>query len=393
MNEILKYLKGDRVIWIIVLVLFGVSILSVYSFVDILARTEGGSPFGYLAKHFIHIVIGCILMYAIHRQDPKYINKFAIAAFALSIFLLVFTMLFGVRVNEASRWIRVPIVGISFQTSDLARLALIIYLAKQLVNRKNDFLDWKKGFWPIVIPIVLVCGLVAKDNFSTAVLIFLISLGVLFVGQFPFKRILAFIGSGIGLLGVIILLHLALPAANLLPRFNTWMSRFFKAYGDNTNLVDNAQAVNAELAIHSGGFFGVGVGDGKLKEYIPESYADFYFSSFIEEFGILLAIGLILLYLILLYRIIRIGLKTEKLFETYVCIGIGMLLLSQASVNMLVCTGIIPVTGQNIPFLTMGGSAMIMACVSIGIVQSIAAKKSNSNKDSKANNTKNELAS
>ncbi len=385
MREALKYLKGDPVIWVLVYFLLMTSLVSVYSFVDILARTEGGSPLGYLAKHTVHIVIGGVVMFLIHKQDPKYFSKLARFIFIISILLLAFTMLFGVKVNEASRWIKVPIVGISFQTSDLARLALILYLAKQLVKRKDYLSDWKKGFMPIVLPILLVCALIAKDNFSTSAIIFTISLGVLFIGQFPFKRIAALIGSGLALFGVIILLHLALPAANLLPRFDTWMSRFFKAYGETPNLVDNAQAINAELAIHSGGFFGVGVGDGKLKEYTPEAYADFYFSSFVEEFGIIGAVVLILLYLILLYRIIRIGLNAEKLFETYVCVGIGMLLLSQAAVNMLVCTGIIPVTGQNIPFLTMGGSAMIMACVSIGIVQSIAAKQTTQKKSTQNN--------
>ncbi|MGB0933258.1 MAG: FtsW/RodA/SpoVE family cell cycle protein [Lishizhenia sp.] len=381
MREALKYLKGDPVIWVLVSFLLGLSLLSVYSFVDILARTEGGSPLAYLAKHFVHICIGAVVMYVIHKQDPKYFSKLARFIFIIAIFLLAFTMLFGVKVNEASRWIKVPIIGISFQTSDLARLALILYLSKQLVKRKDDLLDWKKGFFPIVLPILIVCALIAKDNFSTSALIFVISLGVLFIGQFPLKRIAALIGSGIALFGILILLHLALPAAKLLPRFDTWMSRFFKAYGETPNLIDNAQAINAELAIHSGGFFGVGVGDGKLKEYTPEAYADFYFSSFVEEFGIISAILLILLYLILLYRIIRIGLNAEKLFETYICVGIGMLILSQASINMLVCTGIIPVTGQNIPFLTMGGSAMIMACVSVGIVQSIAAKQNEKNKN------------
>ena len=158
---------------------------------------------------------------------------------------------------------------------------------------------------------------------------------------------------GIAALTLVVLTHLAIPAANLLPRFDTWMSRFFKAYGENADSIDNAQAINAELAIHNGGYFGVGVGSGKLKQYLPEAYADFYYSSFVEEFGLLFAVILIFLYLILFYRILRIGLNAEKLFETYVCVGIGLLILSQAMINMMVCTGIMPVTGQNMPFLAM----------------------------------------
>ena len=150
---------------------------------------------------------------------------------------------------------------------------------------------------------------------------------------------------------------------------------------NDADVLENAQALNAEAGIQLGSFFGQGVGDGKVKEYTPEAYADFYYASFVEEFGLFSAIFLIMLYLILLFRIIKIGLKAEKLFETYVCLGIGILLLSQAAVNMLVCTGVFPVTGQNMPLLAMGGSALIMTCVAIGIVQGIAYKQEKDNKE------------
>ena len=375
MNTFLKYLKGDSVIWIITLLFLGISLVSVYSFVPILVRTEGGTPFSYLFKHFIYITLGLIAMFWVHRQDPKYISKLSRFLFILAIALLIFTFFFGVKVNEASRWVRVPIIGLTFQTSDFAKIALIIYVSKLLVTKEQFFESWKQGFWPIVIPIIIICGLIAKDNFSTAGILFAVSLLLMFIGRVPLMKILSFIGSGLLLFGFFILIHIAIPALNLLPRFDTWINRFFKAYGDETGTIANAQAINAELAIHNGGYFGVGVGGGKLKQYLPEAYADFYFSSFIEEFGLFMAVGLIFLYLILFFRILRIGLNADKLFETYVCIGIGLLILSQALVNMMVCTRIIPVTGQNMPFLAMGGSAMIMSCVALGIVLSIARKK------------------
>lgn len=167
-------------------------------------------------------------------------------------------------------------------------------------------------------------------------------------------------------------LHVAAPDLGILPRYETWKNRILNKMENEDDVLSNAQAMNAELGIYHGSIFGQGVGDGKLKEYTPEAYADFYYASFVEEFGLISAIILMLLYLILLYRIIKIGLKSDRLFETYACMGIGILLLSQASVNMLVCTGVFPVTGQNMPLLAMGGSALIMTCVSIGIVQSIA---------------------
>lgn len=375
MNQYLKYLKGDPVIWIITLLFLGLSLVSVYSFVPILVRTEGGTPFSYLFKHFIYIVLGLITMYWVHRQDPKYIARLSRFLFYLSIALLIFTFFFGVRVNEAARWVRVPIIGLTFQTSDFAKLALVIYLAKMMVVKEPFFQSWKNGFWPVVLPVIIICGLIAKDNFSTAAIVFLVSMLLMFIGRVPLIKIASFIGSGIVLFGFFILIHIAIPALNLLPRLDTWISRFFKAYGEGGASIENAQAINAELAIHNGGYFGVGVGDGKLKQYLPEAYADFYFSSFVEEFGLVVSVILIFLYLILFFRILRIGLNADKLFETYVCVGIGLLILSQAVVNMMVCTGLMPVTGQNMPFLAMGGSAMIMSCVSLGIVLSIARKK------------------
>lgn len=374
MHNILKYLKGDRVIWIVTILFLGLSMVSVYSFVPILVKTEGGTPFSYLFKHVVYIGIGFSAMYWVHRQDPKYIEKLSKFIFIVAIGLLIFTFFFGVRVNEASRWVRVPIIGLTFQSSDFAKLALVILLSRRLVSEREYFSSWKRSFMSIILPILLICGLIAKDNFSTAAIIFMVSLLILFVGKFPMSKIATLIGGGIAAAGVLILVHLALPAMNLLPRFDTWVSRFFKAYGEEGASVENMQAINAKLAIHNGGYTGVGVGDGDLKHYTPEAYADFYYSSFVEEFGLVSAVILIFLYLILFYRILRIGLNAKNLFETYLAIGIGLLLLTQAMVNMFVCTGLMPVTGQNMPFLAMGGSAMMMSCVSLGIVLSIAHK-------------------
>jgi len=373
-HKLIKYLKGDSVIWVVTILFFGVSVLTVYSFVPILVKTEGGSPFGYLLKHIIYIGIGFAAMYWVHRQDPKYIEKLSKFIFILAIALLVFTFFFGVRVNDASRWVRVPIIGLTFQSSDFAKLALVIFVSRRLASNQEYFNSWKKSFSTVILPILMICGLIAKDNFSTSAILFLVSLLLLFVGKYPMSKIFGVIGTGIVGVGLLVITHLALPAMNILPRFETWMSRFFKAYGEGGGSVENMQAINAKLAIHNGGYMGVGVGDGDLKHYTPEAYADFFYSSFVEEFGLLSAVALILLYLILFYRILRIGLNSKNLFETYLSIGIGLLLLSQALVNMFVCTGIMPVTGQNMPFLAMGGSAMVMSCVSLGIVLSIARK-------------------
>lgn len=375
MKEYLKYLKGDRVIWIITLIMLAFSLVCVYSFVPILVKIEGGTPFKYLFKHLFYVVLSFGVLFWLHLKNPKYFFMVSKFAFYLAVGLLLFTILFGLERNSAGRWVRIPFIGLTFQSSDFAKLALVLYLSRLLVKHKDHFKNWREGFWPIVIPVVLVCGLIVKDNFSTAAIVFAISLSIMFIGKFPFSRILAIIGGGIALATVVVLLHKAAPDLNILPRYTTWENRIFNQLDNESNVQDNAQSINAQLAIYNGGFLGQGVGDGKLKEYLPEAYADFYYSSFVEEFGSISALFLALLYLILLYRIIKIGLRSDSLFETYVCIGIGILMLTQASVNMLVSTGVFPVTGQNMPLLAMGGSALIMTCVSIGIVQAIAHKQ------------------
>jgi cell division protein FtsW len=381
------YFKGDLVIWVITVLMLGFSLVSVYSFVDILVKTEGGTPFKYLFKHFIYIVLAVFAMYWVHKRDTKYVSRLSKIIWYAGIALLIFTMFFGTKVNEAGRWIQIPFVGLTFQASDFAKLALLIYLARLLTKKRESLQSWKEGFLPIMAPIVITCGLIVKDNFSTAAILFMISFIILFLGRVPIGKMLTVIAGGLLLFVLVVGVHKALPDLNILPRYETWVNRFSNRYNGTANIdvAGNLQANNAEQAIHLGGLFGQGVGNGTVKKFIPEAYADFFFASFVEEFGLIAAILLVLFYTILLYRIIRVGLKADNLFDTYLCLGIGILLLSQATVNMMVCTGIFPVTGQNMPFLAMGGSAMIMACVAIGIVQSIAQKQEKINQAEAAN--------
>lgn len=385
MKKYLKYLKGDPVIWVVSLILLSFSLVTVYSFVPILVKMEGGSPIQYLYKHFFYVLIGFFAMYWIHKRDSKYISQLAKFSFYLAIGLLVYTLLFGSKINDAGRWIKIPFIGLTFQSSDFAKVAIIVYLSRLLVKYEDDLNSWRDGILHIFWPVALICILIVKDNFSTAALLFAICMTIMFIGKVPFKK-LGIIVAGIVLLAFMAVgLHKAAPGLNLLPRYQTWENRIFNKLEDDKDILSNAQALNARLAINNGSIFGQGVGDGKLKEYIPEAYADFYYASFVEEFGVFWAVILIIAYLILLHRIIRVALNAEKLFETYLCLGIGILLLTQASVNMLVCTGVFPVTGQNMPLLAMGGSALIMACVSIGIVQSIAYNQQKKSKSKTVN--------
>jgi len=385
MRSYLKYLKGDPVIWIIAILMLSFSLVTVYSFVPILVKIEGGSPFYYLFKHFLYVFIGFFSMYVIHRIDSKYIYQISKFLYVLAIALLIFTMFFGVNVNGADRWIRIPFIGLTFQSSDFAKFALLLYLSRLLVKKENKLDEWKEGFWPLLLPIIVICGLILKDNLSTALMLFTLSFILLFIGKMPWLKLTSIVGGGVILLLLAITVHKNFPDLNLLPRYDTWEKRIErKTASDELSMIENAQANNAKLAIFNGAIIGQGVGDGKLKEYLPEAYADFYYASFVEEFGSLSSLILIFLYLVLLLRIIKVALKTDNLFESYACLGIGVHLLAQATINMLVCTGFLPVTGQNMPFLAMGGSALIMACVSIGVVQSIAYKAQIGNETNKS---------
>lgn len=370
--NIFGHLKGDKVIWFLTLILLGFSLITVYSFVPVLVRTEGGTPFKYLLKHFVYVLIGLFTMYWAHKQSPANISRFSKIIFYLAIGLLIFTFFFGVRVNDASRWIRIPVISLTFQTSDFAKLALVIYLSRLLVKKKDVFNDWKQTFVPITLSVLAIVGLIVKDNFSTAALLLLISVTLMFIGRLPFKMLAAFLGLLVGTFMLAILAHKTFPDANILNRYDTWEKRILNKAAEEKPVLENIQSLNAELAIHNGGVLGQGVGKGRLKLYTAEAYADFFYASFVEEFGLFGGVTLVLVYLILLFRIIRIGLKSEKLFETYLVLGIGLIIMTQASINMFVCTGLFPVTGQNMPILSLGGSALVMVCLSLGVVQSVA---------------------
>jgi len=373
MRDQLRHLKGDSVMWMIVILLMSFSLLTVYSFVPILVRIEGGTPFYYLVKHLAYVVLGFVSIFAVHRINTKYFSQISQFVYYLAIALLVFTIFFGIKVNGAERWIRV--FGLTFQSSDFAKLALIMYLSKLLVKKEKYFDDWKLGVLHVMAPIFIICLLILKDNLSTALMLFTISFALLFIARFPWKKLLLIMISIVVGILLFISVQEAFPTLQL-SRYQTWKARIVRLWEQkqdpSASKVENAQANNAKLAIFNGALIGQGVGDGQLKSYIPEAYADFYFASFIEEFGLISGVLLALTYIVLLFRIIKIAFKTEVLFETYLCLGIGIHLLMQASINMLVCIGFVPVTGQNMPFLAMGGSALIMACVSIGIVQSVA---------------------
>jgi cell division protein FtsW len=376
-KKFLTYLTGDKVIWIIAILLLFLSIISVYSFIPVLVKTEGGSTLRYFFKHTFHVVFGLIIMFGVHFVNPKVFAKMAKIGFYLAIALLLFTIFFGVKVNDAGRWIRVPLIG-TFQTSDFAKVAVLAYLAKLLEAKESVLGNFKEGYLKVIWPLLLICALIVKDNFSTAFILFGVGMIVMFIGKAPIKYLLATIGAIVLTGGLAVAIH-EFSDADIMPvRYETWKNRIFDKV-EEADPINDMQSINAELAIAKGNVLPIDfssgkltIGNGQMKHYVAEAYADFYFASFVEEFGLVFAFLLIMAYLIMLFRIFRIGLASDRKFEIYVCLAFGILMLSQTFVNMAVSTGLGPVTGQNIPLLGMGGSSMMMSCLMLGIVLSIS---------------------
>ena len=371
MNKIFTYLKGDKNIWIIAILLGMISIVSVFSFIPILVKVKELSYSYLFFKHTFLLLAGFGIMFIIHRTPFKIISKLSKIAFYLSIILLVLTMVIGQSVNGADRWLKIPLIGFSFQTSDFAKIALVLYVAKQLIKRKNDFGDFKIVARYILLPIALSMFLILPSNLSTAVLIGLISFVLLILGSFPWKWIGLSIGASI--LMFVILFQVAKVAPDVLPRVETWRMRFVRMADANPDPQEQMQINNSLTAIkNGGGFFPKGPGNGELKRYIPEAYADFYFAALTEEFGLYGVLTIIGLYSMLFLRIIKVGLKSKDEYATLVTIGIGATIMFPALINMMVSTKLMPVTGQNMPLLSMGGTSAWFTCIALGIVLSVS---------------------
>ena len=402
MKTFFKYLGGDKNIWVIALLLGIISVVSVFSFIPILVKVKGLSYTYLFFKHLILLILGFGLMFAVHKVPIKIFSRLSKILLYVSIVLLVLTMLVGENVNGADRWLKIPFVPFSFQTSDFAKLGLIIYLARQLVKRKDQFNDFKVVARYILVPIGLTIFLILPSNLSTALLVGVIALAMLILARFPWK----WIGVSLGGLTAVFLLLLAVAKyqPEVLPRVETWRMRIVRMFSDEGSLDphENMQSNNALTAIKNGAFtFKNGTlygpelpGNGVLKHYIPEAYADFYFAALVEEGGLPTAIFVIMLYMWLFFRFIKTALAAESPFATYLVLGISIMIISQALVNMMVSTKLMPVTGQNMPLLSMGGTSAWFTCIAFGIVLGVSrelTKKEKSNKVEKSTNEMNEL--
>lgn len=372
MSFVEKYIKGDKVVWLVVMLLAILSVLAVYSSIVTLAyKYKGGDTLYYLFKHGFILIVGFVLMIVAHSLNYKYYSRISQIAIIISIPLLLLTLITGANINDASRWLVIPVINQTFQTSDLAKLALIMYLARLLYKKQDNIKDFKSAFVPIMLPVLAVCGLIFPANFSTAAMLFTTSLVLMFIGRVSLKYILSLIGIGLGCL--LLMLSIASAKPDLLPRLGTWVSRIetFTQGGDSDS---NYQADQAKIAIATGGIVGKGPGGSTQRNFLPHPYSDFIYAIVIEEYGLLGGLAVIILYLILFYRGVKIAQKAERSFGTFLAIGLSFSLVFQAMINMAVAVNLFPVTGQPLPLVSMGGTSIWFTCLAIGIILSVSRK-------------------
>src|SRR5260221_8351411 len=380
--------RGDKVIWALVILLTLVSLLAVYSATGSLAyKNYKGNTEVYLFKQIAFIVAGILVIYFAHLVNYTFYSKAAKILFLLSIPLLFYTLFFGVKMNEGSRWIRLPFINMTMQTSDLAKLCLFIYIAR-LLSRKQDVIkDFRKGFLPVIIPVAITCALIAPANLSTAMLLVASCLMLLFIGRVKTKHILLTIGIAmIPLLFLImaaVIRHksgnddsitVAKTSSGIFGRVDTWISRIEGfIYGSKETDNDDAYQVNqAKIAISKGGVFGVGPGNSTTRDYLPQAYNDFIFAIIIEEYGLAGGAFIVFIYLVFLYRCIRIFRRCPFAFGAFLALGLSFTLVIQALANMAVTVNLFPVTGVTLPLVSMGGSSVLFTCLAIGIILSVA---------------------
>ena len=374
--------KGDKVIWGIVVMLTMMSLLVVYSSTGTLAYKLSKSTESYLFKQFVFIAVGLMIIYFAHKVNYTIYSRVAVFIFLASIPLLIYTLFFGANLNEASRWIKLPIINLTFQTSDLAKLGLFMYLGRQLSRKQSVIKDFKKGFIPLIVPVGIICILIAPANLSTALLVGATSLLLMFIGRVNIKHIALVIG--IAAIPVLFLVGVAaayydkeekkskeLPEMMTKGRVGTWVKRvqnFMYAGKEETSY----QVQQAKIAIAKGGWVGLGPGNSESRNFLPHPYSDFIYAIIIEEYGLLGGAFVLFIYLAFMFRCIRIFKNCPYAFGAFLALGLSFTLVIQAMANMAVNVNLFPVTGVTLPLISMGGSSFLFTCLAIGIILSVA---------------------
>jgi cell division protein FtsW len=366
-NRISAELKGDRVIWAIVGVLMMLSILVVYSSTSTLAfRERGGNTEFYLLKQVIMLILGAVIMYAAHLIHYRRYSHWSPFLLAASVPLLMLTLAVGNEVNGATRWIEIPIIGLTFQTSDFAKIALIAYVARSITAKQDYIEDFQSAFLPIIMPIVLVCFLIAPSNLSTALVIFATCMVMMFIGRVAMKYIFLLMFCGLVAFAALIVLGNAFPTK---VRSHTWTERARSFIEDEDG---TEQTKLAKMAIAKGNIVGNGPGNSIQKNFLPSAFADYIYAIIIEEYGLAGGFIVMALYMLLFFRVVRLVTKSPKTFPAMLAIGLILILVVEALANMAVSVHLVPVTGQPLPLLSLGGTSLLFTCVAFGMILSVS---------------------
>jgi len=371
----LNKINGDKAIWAVVALLALFSFLPVYSASSNLVYVVGnGTTIGYLVKHAILLLLGFGIIYGVHRIPTHFFKGLSLIAMPVVLLLLLYTLAQGQVIDgaNASRWIRIPIVGFTFQTSNLAAVVLMIYVARYLTKIKDRTITFKESIVPLWLPVFLVIMLILPANFSTAGILFSMVLLLCFIGGYPFKYLFGIVVAGVLGLAMFILTAKAVP--DLFPnRVDTWMSRI-ESFSNPEDTEADYQIEKAKIAIATGGIVGNGAGKSVMKNFLPQSSSDFIYAIIVEEYGLVGGFVLMFFYLLLLFRIVVVANSNETVFGKLLVLGVGLPIVFQAFINMAVAVELFPVTGQTLPLISSGGTSSWMTCLAIGIILSASNK-------------------
>ena len=363
-----KYFGGDRIIWAVIILLSIYSVVAVYSTSGILVhRNPGSSPMYFAFRHASFLLAGFRLVYFTHLIPYKYFSRLSQLMVVIAIPLLILTLLFGTSINEANRWLELPVIGLTFQTSDFAKLALIMYLARLLSQNQNEIKDFYRAFLPMIIPTGIICLLIMPEDLSTAMILLATTVILMFIGRVNSRHLMLIALGGMIIIGSYIGISMLLDKQG---RVGTWQSRI-ESYLDSDT--ENYQVEQAKIAIARGGLLGKLPGNSTQRNFLPHSYSDFIYAVIIEEYGLLLGgIPVLLFYLILLYRAGVLVRKSTRTFPAFLAIGLTLGLVLQAIVHMAVSVNLLPVTGQPLPLVSMGGTSLILTSLSLGMILSVS---------------------
>jgi len=376
MKELVNSLKGDKVIWAFVALLALFSFMPVFSASSNLAymRHGSGNAFTYLLKHAAQVLVGFLILYKIHKVPYHYFRTISKILMPVVWVLLIYTLLKGTMIEgaNASRWIQIPFIGISFQTSTVASIILYVFVARYLSKKRETPITFQNSLWELWTPVFITVILILPANFSTAALIFSMVIMLVFIGKYPLKYIGVILGAGI--LGLLFFILVAKAFPDAFPnRVDTWIARIDSFTTDKPD-EDDYQIEKAKIAIASGGIYGLGPGKSVQKNFLPQSSSDFIYAIIVEEYGLVGGLLVLGLYLLLLFRFVVAAHKANSLFGKLLVVGLGFPIIFQAITNMAVAVELLPVTGQTLPLISSGGSSIWMTCVALGIILSVTKK-------------------